>query len=201
MITYFGIAAARGVVQTPSSWDALGRAVFPRPLPSNFIIVVEARPGPNDERVGQNLPSADDGTLPDLWIESNRSLGNGSTAICDTGPRPNIGGIPAVEPADFSVDGSPAVRGALIDFACRFQVHIPSEDGSRTQPGPCTVNELGNFRFASRPVTALMIQFCFEPVVGTEAAFPGGRTVLTARVRDEQGGVGDPVQIVIDVDE
>ena len=39
----------------------------------------------------------------------------------------------------------------------------------------------------------------FEPAIGSEVALPHGSTVFTARVRDKQGGVGDPVQIVVQV--
>lgn len=168
------------------------RDVYRRPLQSNFIIVVEARPGPNNQQVGQNLPDSDDGVPPDLWIESNRPLGNGSSAVCDKGPPPDLGGVPAFDPPNFNVDLA-NVRGALIDFACRFEVHVRSDEA-------CTVNNLGNFRFASPTVTTQTIQFCFEPAVGAEVAFPHGATILTARVRDRQGGVGDPIQIVVDVD-
>ena len=191
MITYFGIAESSGVVQTPSSQDAFLRNVFVRPLQRNFLIVVEAKPGPNAQAVGQNLPQSDDGTPPDLWIEASRPLGDGSSDVCDKGPPPDLGGVPAFEPPNFNVD-LPNVRGALIDFACRFQVHVRSDDA-------CTVNSLGNFRFASTTITSQTIQFCFEPAIGSEVALPHGSTVFTARVRDKQGGVGDPVQIVVQV--
>lgn len=192
MISFFGLAESSGKVQTPSSQDAFLRPVYRRPLQSNFVIVVEAKPGPNAQAVGQNLPDSDDGTPPDLWIEANHSLGNGSLAVCDKGPPPDIGGVPGFEPPNFNVD-LPSIRASLIDFACRFQVHARSDEA-------CTVNSLGNFRFASTQVTSQTIQFCFEPAVGTEIAFPHGATILTALVRDRQGGVGDPVQIVVDVE-
>jgi hypothetical protein len=161
-------------------------------LSSNFLIVVEARPGVNNQPVGQNLPLNDEGVLPDLLIQSSRPLGNGSAAVCDKGPPPDIGGVPGFEPPNFNLE-STTTRRAFIDFACRFQVHVRSDEA-------CTINSLGNFRFASPQVTSQTVQFCFEPAVGTEVAFPRGATILTARVRDRQGGLGDPVQIVIDVD-
>lgn len=165
--------------------------MFRRQLGFNFLIVVEARPGPNNQLVGQGLPQSDDGsTLPDLLIQSDRALGNGSLVVCDKGPPPNIGGVPAVDLANMSFD-SQAMRRALIDFGCRFQVHLTSDQA-------CTINSLGNFRFATQAFTSQTVQFCFEPAVGTEVRFPSGRTVLRARVRDRQGGVGDPVDIVVE---
>ena len=192
MITFFGIVESSGVVRTPSSQDAFGRNVFRRPLPSNFVIVAEARPGPNGFAVGQNLPQSDEGILPDLLLQSNRALGDGSPDVCDKGPPPDLGGVPCFYPPNFNFD-SPPVRAAMIDFACRFQVHVRSDDA-------CTVNALGNFRFASPNPTSQTIQFCFEPAVGTEVAFVHGATLLTAWARDNQGGIGDPVQIVVDVE-
>ena len=119
------------------------------------------------------------------------ALGNGSGDVCDKGPPPEIGGVPAIDPPNFNVD-SAVVRGALIDFACRFRVHTRSDEA-------CTVNSLQNFRFASPMITSQTIQFCFEPAVGVEVAFPKAPVVLTVRLRDRQGGVGDPKQIVVDV--
>lgn len=180
-------------MRTPVGLDAFGRPVFRRVVPFNFLIVVEARPGPNNQQVGQNLPEQDDGsTIPDLLIQTERNLGNGSTAVCDKGPPPNIGGVPAVDIFDPSTE-SPFVRRALIDFACRFRVHPTSDQA-------CTVNSLGNFRFASPQFTSQTIQFCFEPAVGTEVAFPPGATILRARVRSNSGSIGDPVEIVVEID-
>lgn len=192
MITYFGIAESNGAPQTPTK-DAFDRDVFHRPLPNNFLIVVEARPGPNNVQVGQSLPTEDDGmSLPDLLIQAQRNLGNGSQDVCDVGPPPDIGGVPGVNPLTDSPD-SPFVRRAFIDFGCRFQIHARSDEA-------CTINRLGNFRFASPTVTAQTVQFCFEPAVGTEVGFPKGATILRARVRGTNGGIGDPVEIVVDVD-
>lgn len=193
MITFFGLAEASGVVQRTPGKDAFNRDVYRRPLPSNFLIVVEAKPGVNNVPVGQSLPTEDDGvSLPDLLIQAERNLGNGSTEVCDLGPPPDIGGVPGVNPLTNSTD-SAFVRRAFIDFGCRFQIHARSEDA-------CTVNSLGNFRFASPTITGQTIQFCFEPAVGTEVGFPRGATLLRARVRDRNGGIGDPVEIVVDVD-
>jgi hypothetical protein len=180
-------------VQTPASEDAFGRKVFRRRLPFNFLMIVEARPGPNNVPVGQSLPAEDDGlSVPDLLLQANQNLGDGSPAVCDKGPEPDIGGVPGFAVFIDSTD-TPAVRRAFIDLACRFQVHARSDEA-------CTVNSLGNFRFASEQITSQTIQFCFEPAVGTEVSLPRGATILRARVRDRNGGIGDPVEIVVDVD-
>ncbi len=180
-------------MQTPTGQDAFGRKVYHRPLGSNFLLVVEARPGVNNTLVGTSLPTEDDGvSLPDVLIQSNRSLGNGSPDVCDIGPPPDIGGVPGIDPPVLSTDSAP-VRRAFIDFACRFQLHARSDDA-------CTVNSLKNFRFASPVITGQTVQFCFEPAVGVEVAFKSGPTILNVRVRDRNGGIGDPVEIVVEVE-
>ena len=115
-------------------------------------------------------------------------MGDGSPAVCDKGPGPSLGGVPSIDPTDFDPN-SQSIADALNDFACRFVPHTRIDEA-------CTRDELGNDTFVSNETS---VQFCFEPAVGAEVAFPVGDTMLTALVRDEGRGLGDPVQIVVRV--
>jgi len=160
-----------------------------RPQPRNFLIVVEARSGPNHVKVGRSTFESDpeDPTVrPDLQIQTDRPLGDGSPAICDKLPG-NLGGVPPINPPSYDFS-SQVIADAINDFACRFQEH--------QRDAPCTVDALGADNFVSSNGTQ---QFCFEPSVGSEVGFPSGDTVLTVRVRDIGGSLGDPLQIVVRV--
>ncbi len=185
-MTFFGIAESSGTVPPPSGVDPFGRKIYARPQPRNFTLVVEAGRAPNGADVGTSV--FDPFGRPDLQIQANRPLGNGSRAVCDQ-QAPDLGGVPAIDPPNYDPD-SQVISDALNDFACRFRAH------ARTSEGPCTLDALGNERFLDNRTT---VQFCFEPPVGLETAFPPGDTVLTVRVRDVHGVLGDPVQIVVRV--
>ncbi len=190
-MTYFGIAETSGRLVTPLFFDGTGRPVYVRSQPRNFLIVVEAAAGPNGFAPGREVfrsVAGDPGARPDLQIQSTRPLGNGSLKVCDKDPVTSLGGVPGIEPPDFSPE-SQFVADALNDFACRF---VPRTRGDEA----CTLNSLDVEAFVS-PRSA--VQFCFEPAVGAEAAFPRDDTVLTVRVRDVQGALGDPIQIVVRV--
>jgi hypothetical protein len=129
---------------------------------------------------------------PDLQIQATRQLGNGDPRRCDVEP-PNAGGIPAVDPPRF--DDSAFVTAVLNDFGCRFA------DG-RGQPRArgCT-EESGCVAFASGQSGCFSdltrAQFC--ATVDAFMAFPLGDTLLTARVRDVDGNLGDPARLVVRV--
>jgi hypothetical protein len=165
--------------------------VYVRRQPRNFLIFVEVGRGPSNVDVGQmvlNSNPLDPSARPDLQVQSNRDLGNGSRAVCDK-DSPDLGGIPGVDPPDYDLS-SQFVADALNDFACRFVAHNRSDEA-------CTLGSAGIERFV---VLQSEVQFCFEPVVGSEVAFPAGDTILTVRVRNIRGGLSDPAQIVIRVE-
>ncbi len=172
----------------PNGTDAFGRPLYFRPLPRNFLIVVEAKRGVNNKDPGKgvfNSDLMDPSALPDLQIQSNRPLGNGSPLVCDKGD-PYLGGVPAIS---AGCDAQ-CRANALNDFGCRFIVHSKSEDACTLGPdGPPE-------RFVASATT---VQFCFEPAVGSEVGFPEGDTVLTVRVRDVSGSLGDPAEITVRV--
>ncbi len=120
---------------------------------------------------------------PDLQIESSNDLGLKPTqAVCDKA-FPALGGVPAVNPPDFSA--IQPVSDALNDLACRFKVF---SDGDFA----CTQDTSGNLTFDSGSST---VQFCM--LVNQALTFPGGDTVLTARLRDIAGSAGPPAQIIV----
>ncbi len=172
---------------TPTpAFDEAGRRVF-EARSGQFVIVVEGRPGPNGLAVGVSLEPRLDGR-PDLQIQNNRDMGNGSLAVCDTGPVSNGGGgVPGVEPARFDEE-DPFVTNALNDFACRF-------DPSVSNSAPCTVLDEG--REPRLVVANSTAQFC--DFVASTAAFPPGENVLTVRLRDVLGNPGPTAQVVVRV--
>jgi hypothetical protein len=187
------LATADNHVVEPVDATPDGIPIYARPNSFGFIIVVEARPGSSGRPIDSGGVMTEEGGIigfadfPGLQILANRPLGNGSAIVCDIGPPPAaIGGVPAVNPVDFTQSD------ALADFACRFVVHTAGTDS-------CTLNDLGNFAFASTEVTSQTRQFCSVPAVGREIMFPTGETELTVRIRDTGGNAGPPASIIVRV--
>jgi len=186
------VARADGRVVGPIPPDGSGAPVFLRP-PSGFLIYVEAKPGVSGRNVGQQTfesNPADPNVLPDLQIVSSRPLGNGSAAVCDTGPPRSgtAGGVPAVDPAQFG--GAQAISDAINDLSCRFEARVASSLA-------CTRD--GFSQIESFVAAGSTMQFCTNPGVGAELAFPPGNTHLTVRVLDVVGQPGPPATIIIRV--
>jgi len=74
---------------------------------------------------------------------------------------------------------------ALNDLSCRFKLY-PEADFA------CTQDSTGNLLFANPAST---IQFCV--LADENIAFPTGETVLTVRLRDTAGNVGEARQLVV----
>jgi hypothetical protein len=191
-ITFFGLATAFNREIPTSGEDLFGRPVYVRVTGAGFFIVVEARPGSSGRPPGaitSNSNPSDPSARPDLQILADHDLGNGSPAICDTGPVPNspIGGVPGFDPPDFD-PMSQAVADALNDLGCRFAVH--------NDQSPCTYNEDNNPAFLRAETT---LQYCTIGVLGNELHFPEGDTVLTVQLRDDRGNFSFPRSIVVRV--
>ncbi|MBX3026030.1 hypothetical protein KF840_14070 [bacterium] len=168
-----------------------GYLTYVRP-PSGFLIYIEARPGISGRPVGVttfNSSPTDPNVLPDLQVLVSRALGNGSPAVCDEGPAPPIGGVPASNTRVF--DGTQAVANAINDLSCRF-------DARSTSIQACTRDSFGTYAFTNPTST---VQFCTSPGVGVELSFPLGDTIVSARVRDVVGQPGQPSSIAIRVRE
>jgi hypothetical protein len=194
-ITFFGIAYAYNVLvePLPDPTDE-GIPIFKVPNNFGFIIVVEARPGSSGKALSafgtvDNQASGSD--RADVQVRADRRLGNGSQAVCDLGPAPDpMGGVPG--PEDIDLGSWQAVTDAINDFACRFDVH-------NTSATACTLDDLGNWAFASEDVVVQTRQFCTAPSIGREMAFPDGDTVLTVQLVDTGGNLGDEARLVLRV--
>jgi hypothetical protein len=189
-ITAFGIARADNVVREPIGVAVDGTPIYDFPNNFGFIIFVEGRagsasgiPGTCGVQDGTGAPPIlCNGPRADLEIQVNRPLGDGSPAVCDTGPMP--GGVPAINPPDFA--NTTEITNAINDFACRFDSHNSTNIA-------CTLDELGNFNFVDRRT---FVQYCSAPVVGSEAGFPSGDTRVTVRLRSSSV-VGPERSIII----
>ncbi|MBI3784650.1 MAG: hypothetical protein HY270_14755 [Deltaproteobacteria bacterium] len=179
-------SCARTPTPTPA-FDGLGRRIFTT-ASGQFVLVVEGVAGASARAPGTSLQPSSSDNRPDLWIESTRPLGNGSTQVCDTGP-PSAGGggVPAVSPPSFS-SGIQSVTDALNDFACRF-------DPSVGAAAPCTV--LDSTREPRLINSSASVQFC--DFVATTATFPLGDSVVSVALRDVAGNIGPTAQVVVHV--
>src|SRR5262249_29172221 len=127
---------------------------------------------------------SDPNLLPNLRIVSSRALGDGSAQICDDGPDPPIGGVPA-----SVIDGSQASANAINDFACRFEARGNTVNAWTKDAGQ-------DARFVN---AATRVQYCPFLGIGSELEFPAGDTKITAIVTDDVGQPGMPQSIIIRV--
>ena len=185
-----GVARADGQVTQPIGTAGDGTPIFQRPLGFGFFLYIEARPGPGNRPVGQvtfNSDLRDPNVLPNLELVVSNPLGNGSTAVCDDGPDPPIGGVPATNPPMFG--GSQESANAINDLGCRFNARTTSGDA-------CTKNSQQDPSFV---VASTRVQFCPALGIGSEIEFPVGDTRVTVRVTDIIGQPGPPASIIIRV--
>jgi len=159
-----------------------------------FVIVVEGVTGDSGQPAGTSLDGIPPDDRPDIWIESTSNQGDGSLAVCDTGPPPpqgNGGGVPGVPTPDFSDDGDADqtfITDALNDFACRFDPFVAANS-------PCTIKDPS--REPKLIVPTATVQFC--DFVASTAIFPPGDSILTVKLRDTVGNLGPTAQIVVRV--
>jgi hypothetical protein len=175
-------AAACETTPTPTpAFDAEGHRIFVRNS-GQFALIVEGKRGSSNVAVGTILIPANSSLRPDLQVESTNDLGDGSLAACDVA---SGGGVPGINPPDFGPGQS--ITNALRDFACRF-VFFPANSA-------CTkVDKTNAFRTVEPSATH---QFC-DFVTGI-ALFPEGDSLVTAQLRDKDGNLGQPAQIIIRV--
>jgi len=180
-----------------------GYPIFPRGGGYDFLIVVEARPGGTRAPDGTGTFNSDpmyptaianccvsSSALPDLQIEASQPLGANPTTIACNGTVGPLGGIPPVNPPDFSLLQS--VVDAVNDFGCRFR----DQDGNaagRTAYS-CVLSDQGAYTFVDPTTT---VQFC--GYVNPPFQFPVGDTLLSVRVRDVAQNVSDQAHIVVRV--
>jgi len=186
VITFFGAARADGSTVQPQSIDKKGIPVYRSEVGSGFMLVVEAKPGQSGYAPGRRVFAyvpEDPKVRPDLEIETSRDMGNGSPEVCDR-KRPNIGGIPGINPPNFSE--TKKISDAINDFSCRFETFIESD-------GSCTLNKNGDYSFVSKDTTT---QFCM--IVAHAYMYPVGRTLLSVRLRDSEGNPGPVKQMWVE---
>jgi hypothetical protein len=191
-VNYFGLTTADNYVLTPDDTDAGGNPVYTRPIGFGFFIVIEARAGTSGalpKPIFSNSNASDPTARPDIQLEANQALGNGSWAVCDLGPVPTpLGGVPPINPPSFDPT-SQFIANALNDFGCRLADNTTA---------PCTkIDDSGNNKYVEANSTG---QYCTNTVVGAELAFPPGDTLLTVQLRDyPAGNIGYPASLVVRV--
>ncbi len=186
-ISYFGLATADDRVVESIGSDSAGRPIFVRELGTGLNVIVEAKPGLDLRPVGIEAFEAQG--LPDFQMLLSRPLGDGSSAVCDVQIDGPNGGVPAVDPPVFSNDA--ATVDAINDLGCR----VNDGAGNSVARGfgqACTRFESGEFSFVDPDSRA---QFCLP--IARAWSFPKGDTIITVRVRNVIGVVGDPKQIVV----
>jgi len=177
-----GVARADGSVVRPIDTLPDGTNVFLREVGFGFFLVVEVKVGPSGRPVGTTTFSA--GQLPNFRIAVSRPLGNGSALVCDDGPSPPIGGVPALNPPIFDQNVN-----TVNDLSCRFDARTNAGDA-------CTRNASQESAFVN---SQTKVQFCPIVGLGSELEFPDGDTFVTAEVTDAIGQPGFPESIVIRV--
>ncbi len=178
-VTYLGLLTASNRVIEPQGTLADGTPIF-RPatgLGFGFFIVIEASQGVDGAFPGFAVfpPTG----RPDMQLQSDRNLGNGSLQVCD----PN--GIPGISPPSFDPSSS-MITNALRDFGCRFEL--------KTVFQPCQADPPGGFIDADSDA-----QVCTRGTVTIDSVFPAGDTRLTARWEDENNNLGPPASIIVRV--
>jgi hypothetical protein len=183
-ITFLGITRADGRAIEPTA-GADGTPIFSNYVGSGFQLVIEAKPGASGVDPARRVfvhSASDPSMRPDLELQVDRPLGDGSTVVCDR-TRPKIGGVPAINPPAW--DEKQEIADTLNDMSCRFEVFLESDSS-------CTLGKNEDWQFRD-PETK--IQFCMT--VAKAWNFPIGDTMVSARVRDTAGNVGPVKRIRI----
>jgi len=183
VITFLGVRSSDGRATIPLGKMPDGTPVYFRNAGFGFQVVVEAAPGRSGAPVGTSVSEFnpnDPGRRPDLQIQVNRPLGDGSTAVCD-----REFGVFAVSPPSFAFTQS--ISNALNDLACRaLATTVPTN--------ACTQDEFEQTKFVDPSSRA---QFCLP--MNLAFKFPLGDTLVTVQVRDQLGNVGPAQRLMIRV--
>lgn len=191
IVTFVGLTRADDVLIDPSGTTPEGLLVYSRLTGTGFSLVVEAKPGLSGVVVAASTYQP--GSFPDLQIEVSRPLGDGSAAVCDTSAATG-GGVPAIDPPDFTPTQTNI--NAVNDLACRFQDGSGSPRGRTSPADSCVVFPPGYESHFVDPTST--IQFCTYTITRLEQFWPGD-TMMTVRVRDNNGNVGAPTQFVVSI--
>ena len=187
IVTWAGAARADGFATEPIDKTPEGWPIFRNYVGSGFMMVIEGKPGFSNLEPGRSIfrhDPKDPSKRPDLEVQVDRPMGDGSATVCDARP-PKFGGIPAVSPMDFSEKQQ--ISDALNDMSCRFETFIESD-------ASCTVNSKGDFAFVAGADVST-VQFCM--VVARKWRFPEGDTTVSVRLRDREGNPGPVSKFVL----
>jgi hypothetical protein len=191
-ITFIGIVRADNRYNAADliGTDPSGVPIYRRPLGTGFVIVVEGKRGANNRAVGTSSFNSDG--LPNLQIQVNRTLGDGSPEVCDN-RAPLIGGVPAIDPPSFAPNQM--ITDTVNDLACRF-VDGEGNSEARARTEACVLFDDGEFDFFDSTSTT---QYC-STVIPNAMRFPIGDTLVTVRLSDTNGEVGPVRQMIVRVD-
>lgn len=194
IIGFFGLVQPNDELIDPIDVNPTGIPIYERPFGSGFSLVVEASRGASNASVANF--AFDEFGRPDLQIQVNRPLGDGSALVCDDGHfQFEIGGVPAINPPSFSDDQS--VSDRLNDLGCRFLNGAGQPLGRAcSDKFACIRFQDGRFGCVSQSIPAPR-QFCGQ--ISQNLAFPTGDTLVTARVRDVAGNLGPQAQLIVRV--
>jgi hypothetical protein len=189
LITFFGVTNGDDHLVPKADTAEDGTPIFERAA-HGFSLVIEARPGGTKAELGSSTLDwslANPTSLPDLQIEASNMLGNGTLDVCDEA---TAGGVPAIEPFDFST----AQAAAINDFSCRFKDGMGAHAG-RSKSEACTrFPPTDESHFVDPSST---IQYC--GAVTDAISFPSGYTVVAVRVRDVADNLSAISKIIIHV--
>jgi hypothetical protein len=190
-ITFFGLARADDTLVDPSP-DSGEIPIYRRTAGFGFWLVVEGRPGASGAALGRSSYDESGADFPDLQVVASRPLGvDPTTAVCDRQGL-DSGGVPAVDPPTF--DLVPAVIDAVNDLACRFRDGTDAPLGRGSADSCVYFESTSTYRFVASGST---LQFC--GFVDGVMRFPSGDTLVTVRLRDVEGNVGAPAQLIVRV--
>jgi hypothetical protein len=191
LVSFLGLTRSDDTLIAASGTTNDGLPFFTVLTGTGFSIVVEGAPGGSGVSVGNSAFSADNrSAYPDLQVEVSRSLGNGSSAVCDNSG-PTAGGVPAIDPPGFTPTQTNI--NAVNDLGCRF-VDGNNQPVGRKETEACVQFRTGEHGFVSPAST---VQFC--GLITSVLQFPPGDTLVTARLRDTGGNVGPIAQMVVRV--
>jgi hypothetical protein len=149
--------------------------------------VVEGATGPSGSPPGRFAYLGDANTLSDLQIQATQPLGDGSSDVPCSG-----GGVPAINPP--VLDPATAMANTINDFSCSFLDGGGAPVARRRNEACVKFLPSEDYGFVG---TDSSLQFC--AFINNDLRFHEGNTLVTVQLRDEDGNVGAPAQLIVHV--